>query len=418
MSCILVQKFGGTSVANPDIIKTTAQHVVNAYQKGQRVVVVVSAMAGVTDQLIDYVRQVAVAPALQEYDVVVSAGEQVTCGLMALVLRNRGIPAQSWLGWQIPIITSNDHTQGRIEAIYRERLLNSLEAGTVPVVAGFQGMTSGQAITTLGRGGSDLTAVALAATLKAERCDLYKDVEGIFTADPKIVVKARKLAQISYEEMLELSSLGSKVLQTRAVEMAMTYQVRLRVVPTFGQATSTGTLIVDEKEMMEKGLIRGIVCNRGEAKLSLQGIRDFSKASAELFGCLADAHIHLDMIHHHRNPEDHGQDTISFTVPRTEVDQAVALVHRRRSAIGFKNLHKNARLAKVSLVGVGLRSHTHFAHILFQTLAQRNIPLHGLSTSEIKISILVDEEYAELATRALHKAYGLDEEEKVYDECA
>ncbi len=412
---LLIQKFGGTSVANTEVIQTTAQHVANAYQNGQKVIVVVSAMAGVTDQLIGYVRQVAVAPDAREYDMVVSAGEQVTCGLMALVLKNMGIPAQSWLGWQIPIITTDTHTQGRICEVDKNRLAECLDKGIVPVVAGFQGMTSNQAITTLGRGGSDLTAVALAATLKADRCDLYKDVDGIFTADPKIVSRARQLEYVSCEEMLELSSLGSKVLQTRAVEMAIAHNVRLRVVPTFGKFK--GTLIVDEEEMMEKGLIRGVVCNQGEAKITLQGIQDSSKASAELFGCLAAAHINIDMVHHHLAENSQQAHSISFTVPRTELQQAMALTQNHASIIGFNNLVQNDQIAKISIVGIGLRSHAHFAHTLFKTLAERNIPVHGISTSEIKISVLIDEEYAELATRTLHTAYGLDKEE-FYDRCA
>ena len=415
MNSLIVQKFGGTSVATPDIIKNTAHHVAKAYHQGQQVVVVVSAMAGVTDQLIDYVRQVAIAPDLREYDVVVSTGEQITCGLMALVLKNMGIPAQSWLGWQLPVITTKSHAKGRIEVIHHDRLRQSLDQGLVPIVAGFQGMTETKAVTTLGRGGSDLTAVALAASLNAERCDLYKDVDGIYTADPKIVVNAQKLNAISYEEMLELSSSGSKILQTRAVEMAIAHNVRLRVTPTFGN--SRGTIIVGEHEIMEKGLIRGIVCNRGEAQISLDHVNNFSHAAAALFDCLAMAHIHVDMIDYVINPSDSNSCTLSFTLPRSEREQAVALITHHSNFIKFGSIGYQDRIAKISIVGIGLRNHAHYAHILFKTLADRNIPLHGISTSEIKMSILIDEAYAELATRALHTAYGLDEE-RLYDECA
>lgn len=415
MTSLIVQKFGGTSVATPAVIKNTAQHVAKAYRAGHQVVVVVSAMAGVTDQLIDYVKQVAIAPDPREYDVVVSTGEQITSGLMTLVLKNMGIPAQSWLGWQLPVMTTSAHSKSRIESIHQERLKTCLEQGIIPVIAGFQGMTQDNAVTTLGRGGSDLTAVALAATLKAERCDLYKDVEGIYTADPKIVAKAQKLDAISYEEMLELSSLGSRILQTRAVEMAITHNVRLRVTPTFGN--SSGTIIVDEQEIMEKGLIRGVVCNRGEAQISLHHVQNFSQASAALFNCLATAQIHVDMIDYMINQMDNQYCTLSFTVPRLEMEQAIALIQGHSNAIGFRALHYQDQIAKVSIVGIGLRNHAHYAHILFKTLAEKNIPLHGISTSEIKMSILIDEAYAELTTRALHTAYGLDER-RVYNECA
>jgi len=404
MACI-VQKFGGTSVADLDRIRNAALRVKAEVDRGNNVAVVVSAMAGTTNQLVDYVSQASALHDTREYDAVVASGEQVTAGLLALCLQEVGIPARSWLGWQIPIRTDDSHGKARIVDIDPERILKRFEEGQVAVVAGFQGISPQGRIATLGRGGSDTTAVALAAALGAERCDIFTDVDGVYTTDPRIVAKAHKLDKITYEEMLEMASLGAKVLQTRSVELAMNKGVRIQVLSSFED--KPGTMVVDEDEIVEKQIVSGIAYSRDEAKITLLGVEDKPGVAAGIFGPLADAHINVDMIVQNVSP-DGGSTDLTFTVSRADLDRAVKLIEDKRSEIGYRDLAHDDGVVKVSVIGVGMRSHAGVAQSMFQALAAKGINIQVISTSEIKISVLIDEQYTELALRALHTAYGLD----------
>ena len=402
----IVQKFGGTSVADVDRIQNAAGLVKREVDAGNQVAVVVSAMAGETNRLVEWTRQVNRLHDAREYDVVVSAGEQVTAGLMALSLQALGVDARSWLGWQVPIRTDGVHGKARIEAIPTAELGQRLEAGQVAVVAGFQGIGPRGRITTLGRGGSDTSAVALAAALKAERCDIFTDVAGVYTADPRIVAKARKLNKITYEEMLEMASQGARVLQTRSVELAMNHRVRLQVLSSFSD--SPGTLVVDEDEIVETRVVSGIAYSRDEAKITVQRVADRPGVAAAIFGPLADHAINVDMIV--QNVSEDGKTTdLTFTVGRSDLDRAMAVLGGCRAQIGFDALKPDSNVVKISVIGVGMRSHAGVAKQMFQTLADKGINIQVISTSEIKVSVLIAAEYTELALRALHTAYGLDD---------
>jgi len=403
----IVQKFGGTSVADLERIKIVAATVKRELDAGNQVCVVLSAMAGVTDQLVGYVREAGGSNNSAEYDTVVSTGEQVTAGLLALCLQKMGIASRSWLGWQLPIHTDNAHGKARIMGIEMTALEEVLGKGEVPVVPGFQGISPDGRISTLGRGGSDTSAVALAAALKAERCDIYTDVDGVYTTDPRIVASARKLDKITYEEMLEMASLGTKVLQTRAVEMAMKTGQRLQVRSSYSDAP--GTLVVDEDEIVEQELVSGIAYSRDEAKITLVQVADKPGVAASIFGPLAEAGINVDMIV--QNVSADGQATdMTFTVPTADLDRAVQTVAAKKAELDYADLVSDSNVVKISVIGVGMRSHAGIAQTMFQALAEKGINIQGISTSEIKVSVLVAEEYTELALRALHTAYGLDAE--------
>ncbi|MEQ8666665.1 MAG: aspartate kinase [Rhodospirillales bacterium] len=404
----IVQKFGGTSVADTDRIKVVAQTVKSEVDAGNEVAVVLSAMAGETNRLIGFTEEIAALHDAREYDVVVSTGEQVTCGLLAMALQRLGITARSWLGWQIPIRTDGMHGRARIEEIETGELNRRMATGEVPVVPGFQGLGPNNRITTLGRGGSDTSAVALAAALKADRCDIYTDVDGVYTTDPRIVPKARKIDRITYEEMLELASLGAKVLQTRSVELAMKEKVRVQVRSSYSD--QPGTLVVDEDEIVEKALVSGIAYSRNEAKLTLVGVPDKPGIAAAIFGPLADKAVNVDMIVQNISASDQTTD-MTFTLPRGDLPHAVKILEAAKDDLKFRELVADDSVAKVSVVGVGMRSHAGVAQKMFSTLAERGINIQVISTSEIKVSVLIDEEYTELAIRALHTAYGLDAEE-------
>src|SRR3954470_17906097 len=400
----IVQKFGGTSVADIARIKNVARRVKCEVDAGNEVAVVVSAMAGTTNQLVEWTRDTSRLHDAREYDVVVASGEQVTAGLLALALQDLGIDARSWLGWQIPIRTDGGHGKARIEGIDVTEIETRFAQAQVAVVAGFQGVGPRGRITTLGRGGSDTSAVALAAALEADRCDIFTDVDGVYTTDPRIVEKARKLARITYEEMLEMASQGAKVLQTRSVEMAMNHRVRIQVLSSF--ADLPGTLVVDEDEIVEQQVVSGIAYSRDEAKITVQRVADRPGVAASLFGPLADSAINVDMIV--QNVSDDGKTDLTFTVARSDLDRAVAVLEACRDTVGFRALKPDSNVVKISVIGVGMRSHTGVAKVMFQTLADRGINIQVISTSEIKVSILIAAEYTELALRALHTAYGLD----------
>ncbi len=404
----IVMKFGGTSVADIDRIKAVAARVKKEHDSGNQVAVVVSAMAGVTNQLVDYVTKVSRLYDAREYDVVVATGEQVTSGLLALALQELGVNARSWLGWQIPIATDSQHGKARITEIASGELIARLDRGEVLVVPGFQGLAPDNRVTTLGRGGSDTSAVAVAAALKADRCDIYTDVDGVYTTDPRIVTKARKLDKISYEEMLELASVGAKVLQTRSVEMAMRHRVRVQVLSSF--MDQPGTLVVDEDEIVEQELVSGIAYSKDEAKITLVKVADRPGVSASIFGPLADASVNVDMIVQSVSADGKATD-VSFTVSKGDLDRAVAIVEKKRQDLGFAQILSDSNVAKVSVIGLGMRSHAGIAARMFQALAERSINILAISTSEIKISVLIGEEYTELALRALHTAYNLDKDD-------
>lgn len=402
----LVLKFGGTSVADPERIRNAAGRVAREAAAGHEVAVVVSAMSGVTNDLVGQVAAVSPLYDAAEHDAVVASGEQVTSGLMALTLQEMGVPARSFQGWQLPIGTDDTHGRARIRHVESGRLNAAAAAGKVAVVAGFQGLSPDGRVTTLGRGGSDTTAVALAAAWEAERCDIYTDVDGVYTCDPRIVPRARKIDRIAFEEMLEMSSQGAKVLQTRSVAMAMRRGVRLQVLSSFLDAP--GTLIVGEDEIVEEQVVTGVAVSREDAKLTLTGVEDRPGVAAAIFGPLADAEINVDMIV--QNVADGGAHTdITFTVPKADLNRAAALLGE--ASLAFDKLVPDSNVAKVSVVGVGMRSHAGVAQRMFATLAARGINIEVISTSEIKISVLIDEEYAELAARALHTAYGLDRDD-------
>ncbi|MEQ9488762.1 MAG: aspartate kinase [Alphaproteobacteria bacterium] len=401
----IVMKFGGTSVADLSRIANAATRVKREADAGNEVIVVVSAMAGVTNQLVSYVDQTSSIYDVREYDAIVASGEQVTAGLMALKLQDMGISARSWLGWQIAIRTDAVHGKARIEDIETAEIENRFKQGQVAIVAGFQGIGPDNRITTLGRGGSDTSAVALAAAFKADRCDIYTDVDGVYTTDPRIVSAARKINVITFEEMLEMASQGAKVLQTRSVEMAMNYGVRLQVLSSFED--KPGTLVVDEEDIVEQQIVSGIAYSRDEAKVTLVGVMDRPGVSASIFGPLADKAVNVDMIVQSISTD--GQRTdLTFTVSRTDLPLALETLNENAEAIGYKKILSDANVVKISVIGVGMRSHAGVAQTMFRTLAEKGINIQVISTSEIKISTLVSEDYTELALRALHTAYGLD----------
>jgi aspartate kinase len=400
----IVQKFGGTSVADIERIKAVARRVKQEADAGNEVAVVVSAMSGVTNQLVAWTNSFGAIPDQQEYDVVVASGEQVTAGLTALALRELGLSSRSFLGWQVPIETDASHGKARIAAIPTAALEAAMKAGQIPVVAGFQGVGPGSRVTTLGRGGSDTSAVALAAALKADRCDIFTDVDGVYTTDPRIVAKAKKLDKIAYEEMLEMASLGAKVLQTRSVELAMNHQVRVQVLSSFKD--EPGTLVVNEDEIVEQQVVSGIAYSRDEAKVTLVKVPDRPGVAAAIFGPLADAAVNVDMIV--QNIAEDGTTDLTFTVTKADLARTVKTLEDRRTTLGFKALKPDSNVVKISVIGVGMRSHAGIAQQMFQTLAEKGINIQVISTSEIKVSVLVAEEYTELALRALHTAYGLD----------
>jgi len=398
-------KFGGTSVADVACIRNAAERIRREVSAGHEVAVAVSAMAGVTNQLVGYVDEAAKISDLREYDVVVSAGEQVTAGLMAINLQEMGVAARSWLGWQVPVLTNDAHGSARIEAIEVAEIVRRMGDGQVAILAGFQGVSPEHRITTLGRGGTDTSAVALAAALGAERCDIYTDVDGIYTSDPRIVAKARKLDRITYEEMLELASLGAKVLQTRSVEMAMKHGVRVQVLSSFED--SPGTLVVDEDEIVEKAIVSGIAYSRDEAKITLRQVPDRPGVAAAIFGPLVQANINVDMIVQNVSSDRESTD-LTFTVAKAEFQRALKVIETNCGDLDYAELSGDPDVVKVSVIGVGMRSHAGVAQQMFTALAEKGINIQVISTSEIKISVLVAEEYTELAVRALHSTYGLD----------
>jgi len=401
----LVLKFGGTSVGNIERIKNVARRVKAVVDAGNEVAVVVSAMSGETNKLVGFCRDIAPLHDAREYDAVVASGEQVTAGLLAIALQELGVAARSWAGWQIPLETDGAHGSARIMRIDTAEIERRMKEGQVAVIAGFQGIGPDKRITTLGRGGSDTSAVALAAAMKADRCDIYTDVDGVYTTDPRIVEKARKLDKITYEEMLEMASVGAKVLQIRSVEMAMKHRVRVQVLSSFED--KPGTLVVDEEEIVEQELISGIAYSRDEAKVTVLKVADRPGVAAAVFGPLADANVNVDMIV--QNVADDGKTTdVTFTVGKADLALAIKVLQDNREQIGFRDLHTDGNVAKMSVIGVGMRSHAGIARQMFTTLADKGINIQVISTSEIKISVLVAAEYTELAVRALHTAYGLD----------
>ena len=404
MACI-VQKFGGTSVADLERIQNVAHKVKAEVERGNQVAVVVSAMAGVTNQLVEQCSQISPLYDAREFDTIVASGEQVTSGLLAMALQCLGVSARSWLGWQIPMRTDEVHGKARIEDIDTTELRRRLATGEVAVVAGFQGVSPRRRITTLGRGGSDTSAVALAAALGADRCDIYTDVDGVYTCDPRIVRQARKLHKITYEEMLELASLGAKVLQTRSVEMAMKHQVRVQVLSSF--ADEPGTFVVDEGEIVEKEIVSGIAYSRDEAKITVVAVPDRPGVAAAIFGPLADSGVNVDMIV--QNVSEDGQTTdVTFTVGNADLERAMQLLNGVKDRLQFESLVPDENVVKISVIGVGMRSHAGVAARMFSSLSENGINIQVISTSEIKISVLIAEKYLELAVRALHSVYGLD----------
>lgn len=405
-------KFGGTSMAGTERIRNVAMRVKKEVDAGNQVAVVVSAMAGETDRLVNFCREAAPLHDPKEYDVVVASGEQVTSGLLAMTLQAMGVPARSWLGWQLPIRTSNAHASARIEEIDCTALNTALASGQVAVIPGFQGVTDNDRVTTLGRGGSDTSAVAMAAAMKADRCDIYTDVDGVYTTDPRIVPRARKLDKVTYEEMLELASVGAKVLQTRSVGLAMKERVRLQVLTSFDD--KPGTLIVGDDEIgendVERQLITGIAHDKNEAKITLTNVPDRPGAVASIFTPLADANINVDMIIQNI-AHDSGSTDVTFTVPGAELARALDTLEKGKDAIGYEKLLHDTKVAKISIVGVGMRSHAGVASTMFKALGSRGINIQAISTSEIKVSVLIDEDETELAVRVLHTAYGLDAED-------
>jgi len=407
----IVMKFGGTSVADLERIRTVAARVKREVDAGNEVAVVVSAMAGTTNQLVAWCTQLSALHDAREYDAVVATGEQVTSGLLAIALQTLGVEARSWQGWQVALATDGAHGKARIESITGAELISRMQAGQVPVLAGFQGIGPDKRITTLGRGGSDTSAVALAAALHAERCDIYTDVDGVYTTDPRIVARARKLAKIAYEEMLELASVGAKVLQTRSVELAMKERVRVQVLSSFDDGTSLGgdlpgTLVVDEDEIVEKEIVSGIAYSRDEAKLTVRGVPDRPGIAAAIFGPLSAASINVDMIVQNISADD--TTDMTFTLSGADLQRAEQTLAEHRAEIGYVSLLADKEVAKISVVGVGMRSHAGVASTMFRALAAKGINIQVISTSEIKVSVLIGAEYTELAVRALHTAYGLD----------
>jgi len=419
----IVMKFGGTSVADLDRIHNVARHVKREVDAGHQVAVVVSAMAGKTNELVGWVQQmpkVAGASAsfydAREYDAIVASGEQVTSGLLAIALQSMGVDARSWQGWQIPVKTDNAHAAARILDIDGSELIRRFEMGQVAVVAGFQGVGPDNRLATLGRGGSDTSAVAIAAAVKADRCDIYTDVDGVYTTDPRIEPKARRMKRIAFEEMLEMASLGAKVLQVRSVELAMVHKVRTFVRSSFDDPDAPGmgdllnppgTLICDEEEIVEQEVVTGIAYAKDEAQISLRRLADRPGVSAAIFGPLADAHINVDMIVQNIS-EDGSRTDMTFTVPSSDAEKALAVLEGQKQVVGYDVVQSESGLAKVSVIGIGMRSHAGVAATAFKALAEKSINIKAITTSEIKISILIDGAYAELAVRTLHSVYGLD----------
>ncbi|AIH04260.1 MULTISPECIES: aspartate kinase [Thermodesulfobacterium] len=403
---LIVQKYGGTSVANIERIKKVAERVIKYKKEGHDLVVVVSAMAGETDRLINLAKEITPNPPLRELDLLVSTGEQVTSALLAITLQSMGFDSVAFLGYQIPIYTTNLFTKAKIKEIKVDKIKKELNQGKIVVVAGFQGVTEEGDITTLGRGGSDTTAVALAAALKADLCEIYTDVEGVYTADPRVVSNARKLKKISYEEMLEMASSGAKVLEMRSVELAMIYKVNLVVKSSFTEAE--GTLITEEDEEMEKVLVSGITYSRNEARISIYGVPDKPGIAAQIFSPIGEKGIIVDMIIQTVHPDNKAD--ITFTVPRTDYSQALEIVKEVAKKLKAERVEGDDKIAKVSIVGAGMRTHSGVATKMFETLAKHGINIMMISTSEIKISCVIDEKYTELAVRALHEAFQLDQE--------
>jgi aspartate kinase len=406
----IVMKFGGTSVADLDRIRNVAARVKREVDAGNQVAVVVSAMAGETNKLVGWCQTLSALHDAREYDAVVASGEQVTSGLLAIALQEIGVEARSWQGWQIPIRTDNAHGTARIREIDGSDLIKRMGRGHVAVVAGFQGIAPNRRITTLGRGGSDTSAVALAAALQADRCDIYTDVDGVYTTDPRIVPNAGRLDRIAYEEMLELASVGAKVLQTRSVELAMNEHVRLRVLSSFQDLpvdAETGTLVVDEDEIVEKQMVAGIAYSRDDAKITVRQVPDRPGIAATIFGALAAQNVNVDMIV--QNIAADGTTDMTFTVGKAELPRARLALQEVRPVIQYAELLEDPNVAKISVVGVGMRSHAGVANTMFRALADKAINIQVISTSEIKVSVLIAAEYTELAVRALHTAYGLDD---------
>ncbi|EEY07606.1 aspartate kinase [Brucella sp. 56/94] len=419
----IVMKFGGTSVADLERIYNVARHVKREVEAGNQVAVVVSAMSGKTNELVDWVQNMpkvcgASSPFYdaREYDTIVASGEQVTSGLLAIALQSIGVDARSWQGWQIPIQTDNAHGAARIQEIDGSQIIRRMEMGQVAVVAGFQGIGPDNRVATLGRGGSDTSAVAVAAAVKADRCDIYTDVDGVYTTDPRIEPKARRLPKISFEEMLEMASLGAKVLQVRSVELAMVHKVRTFVRSSFTDPDAPGmgdpinppgTLICDEEEIVEQQVVTGIAFAKDEAQISLRRVADRPGVSAAIFGPLAEEHINVDMIVQNVS-EDGSKTDMTFTTPTGDIDKALKVLDKAKSEISFDNIQSETGLAKISVIGIGMRSHAGVAATAFKALAEKGINIRAITTSEIKISILIDGPYAELAVRTLHAVYGLD----------
>ena len=405
---LIVQKFGGTSVGDLDRIRNVATRVKSEVDAGHQVAVVVSAMAGTTNQLVSWARDIGPMHDAREYDTIVATGEQVTVGLLAIALQNVRIDARSWLGWQIPIRTDDIHGAARIDSIDCALMRERLAGGQVAVVAGFQGIAPDGRVATLGRGGSDTSAVALAAALQADRCDIYTDVDGVYTTDPRIAPKAQKLDRITFEEMLEMASLGAKVLQTRSVAMAMRHNVNLQVRSSFSDAP--GTLVVNEDEIVEQEKISGIAYSPDEAKITIQGLPDKPGIAASIFGELAENRINVDMIVQSAASEGQQAD-ITFSLGRGDLDKALGLIGAAREKLGFRAIDSDAAVTKISVVGTAMRSQPGVARAMFETLAERGINIEVISTSEIKISVLIASEYTELAVRSLHTAFGLDSDD-------
>ena len=404
---LIVQKYGGTSVGSAERIKNVAKRVAKARAEGHDVVVVVSAMSGETNRLVALAHEMQEFPDPRELDVVLATGEQVTIGLLAMALKNIGVDAKSYTGWQVAVKTDNAHAKARIDSIDDEKMRADLAEGKVVIVAGFQGITADGDISTLGRGGSDTSAVALAAALKADECRIYTDVDGVYTTDPRVVPDARRLNTISFEEMLELASLGSKVLQIRSVEFAGKYQVRLRVLSSL-QDGGEGTLITfEEDESMEKAVVKGIAFDKNQARINVRGVPDKPGIAYQILGAVADANIEVDMIIQNVGAE--GTTDFSFTVPRGDYKQTLDLMNGLKESLGAAEVNGDNTVCKVSIVGVGMRSHSGVAATMFRSLAEEGINIQMISTSEIKVSVLIDEKYMELATRVLHKAFGLEQ---------
>ncbi|MCV0368320.1 aspartate kinase [Filomicrobium sp.] len=416
---LVVMKFGGTSVANIERIRNVAQHVKREVDAGNQVAVVVSAMAGATNQLVGFVREVSPLHDAREYDAIVASGEQVTAGLLAIALQTIGIRARSWQGWQIPLETDTAHGAARITKVDAGRLVERVAGGEVAVVTGFQGIepTHGR-IATLGRGGSDTSAVAVAVALNADVCDIYTDVDGVYTTDPRIVPEARRLSRISYEEMLEMASLGSKVLQTRSVELAMVYGIKLRVLSSFaapdsikpvsiGNLQDLGTTVCSEEEIMEGQVVSGIAYAKDEAKVTILKVQDKPGIAARIFGPLAEAGINVDMIVQNVTPDGAHTD-MTFTVGANELPRALQVLEKVKEDLGYLDVRSSADVVKVSIIGIGMRSHAGVAAKMFQILSDKGINILAISTSEIKVSVLINSDYAELAVRTLHEGFGLD----------